>query len=238
MKMSGAWVTGVAISVVLLAGAVLIMWSNQARVWSAPRPLASSVSPEVNRSATGSAGVAGAGFLKSGEFDTGLAAVRALAIGPDGLVAATGEGMLVVVETNGTLVKAWAVPKDTRCLAYTQQGIWAGIGDHVVRWAVGGELLEQSPAFASNAVVTSLAVIDDRLVVSDAGARLMYACDATGHVEGVTGSRFPTNGVEPETEALGLGTDPARVAVDAAGHVLVAVPPSGKVIVYERIGRR
>ena len=143
----------------------------------------------------------------------------------------------VVVETNSTLLKAWAIPGDARCLVYTERGIWAGVGDHVVRWAFDGELLEQSPALASNAIVTSITVAEDRLLVADA-ARAVYVCDSSGHVERVTGLRYPTNGMEAIAESLGPGVGLAGVAVDAAGRVLVAVPQSGKVKMYERIDRR
>jgi len=327
VKQSGSRVAGFAVSAVLLAGTALIVWKNRERLWPQPIPLAPSYLYEVDRRDTRSACVTRAGFAERGAFDTGLASIRALAVGPDGLVAATGESMLVVLETNGTPLKAWAVPAETRGLVWTERGIWAAVGDHVAQWTVDGRLLQQTEAFASNAVVTSLAVTSDRLYVADAAARLVYVCDPTGGVQRAIGRRNGTNGaagflvpspyfdlvlapdgllrvVDPGrhrieaytadgdfelfwgkpstavdgfcgccnpahlavlpdgrfvtsekglrrvkvydakgvfagvilgTDVLGEGPDPVAVAVDAAGRVLVAMPESGKVRVYESI---
>ena len=237
MKESGSWVAGVIVCGVLLAGAALIVWSNRAQPGAEPS-VTDGASTSDGAPRGGCIVLARGDFVECGEFDTGLASVRALAAGPDGLVAATGEGMLVVLETNGTPLKAWAVPKETRCLAYTQRGIWAGVGDHAVRWALDGRVLEQTPVFATNAVVTSLTVTDDRLVAADAQARLVYACDATGHVERLTGQRNAVNDDALAGAVPALGSDLAGISMDAAGRVLVATPRSGKVKVYERLGRR
>ncbi len=330
MKQTGSWVAGLAVSTVLLAGTALIVWSNRGRLWPESIPLAPAFTYEVDRRDTRSACVVRAGFAERGEFDTALTSIRALAAGPDGLVAAAGEGMLVVLDTNGTPVKAWAVPSDTRCLLYVKSGIWAGVGDHLVQWAIDGRMLQQTPALASNAVVTSIAGSGDHLFVADAGTKLVYVCDSTGRVERAFGQRNPTNGVEgflipspyfdlamapdgllrvvdpgrhrieaytaagdlevawgrpalevegfcgccnpahlavlPDgrfvtsekglrrvkvydakgvfggvilgTDILGEGAEPAAVAVDAAGRVLVALPDGGKVRTYEPIERR
>jgi hypothetical protein len=186
MKSSESRVLGIAVAVVLLAGTGLIVW-NTLRVKREPDPVAAGFQYRVNSRETRSACVLQSPVRLVGEVDTTLAEIEALAAGPDGQIAAAGDGRVVVLGTNGLPSATWAVNEEVRGLAFASGGVWAGIGGHVAHWTADGRPEWQTPDYASNAVITSVAVSGERLVVADAGVRVVYLCNATGGVEKVIG---------------------------------------------------
>jgi hypothetical protein len=186
VNVTGSRILGIAVAALLLAGTGLIVW-NTLRVKAKPDPLAASFQYRVNSRETRSACVLQAPVRLAGEFDTGLSGIEALATGPDGQVAVAGDGRVVVLDASGSPSATWAVNAVVSGLAITTNGVWAGIDRHVAHWTAAGRLLWRTPDYASNAVITSVAVAGDRLFVADAGGRVVYFCNATGGVEKVVG---------------------------------------------------
>ncbi len=186
MSVTDSRVFAVVVVAVLLAGTGLIVW-NTLRIKAQPDPLAASFQYRINSRETRSACVLQSPVRLAGEFDTGLAVIDALAAGPAGQLAAACDGRVVILGTNGLPSATWAVNADVRGLVFTPDGVWAGTGGQVTHWTVDGRLLWRTPVYASNAVITSVAVAGDRLYVADAGARVVYFCNATGGVEKVVG---------------------------------------------------
>ena len=195
MSVSGSRMLGIAVATVLLAGTGLIVW-NTLRTRREPDPLGALFQYRVDRRETQSACVLPSPVRLAGEFDTGLSGIEALASGPDGQVAAAGDGRVVILGTNGLPSATWAVNAVVRGLAFASNGVWAGIGGHVVHWTATGRLEWQTSDYASNAVITSVALAGDRLVVADAGVRAVYLCNVTGGVEKVIGRYVGEHGGE------------------------------------------
>lgn len=231
MKASGTQVLGTAVAVVLVVGSGLIVW-NTLRVKSEPDPVPAAFQYRLNSRETRSACVLQSPVRLAGEYDTGLSAIEALAAGPDGTIAAAGDGRIVTLGSNGLPGATWVVNAVVRGLAFNGNGVWAAFDRRVAHWAADGRRLWRTEDYASNAVITSVAVAGDRLFVADAGARAVYVCNATGGVEKVIGR----GGAERVGEGFVIPSPYFDVAMAPDGLLRVANPGRHRIEAYTADG--
>jgi hypothetical protein len=110
----------------------------------------------------------------------GLAALRAIAVGPDDRIYAGGGRDLVALSPQGDTLRRQTLDGDISCLAVDATGrLYAGLGAAVHAFDAAGRPTATFVGIGTNAIITSLAAIGDDIFAADARSRtvLRYGPD-------------------------------------------------------------
>ncbi len=120
-------------------------------------------------------------------FSLGLLAPAGIDYYNDTLYIA-GEASLAAIVRDGTNATLHEILPHPTCIAVDEPAIYIGYKQFVAKFSHSGDLLQQWTDLGERAVITSLAVKEDRIYVADAGNRrvLIYRNDGTllGEFEG------------------------------------------------------
>jgi DNA-binding beta-propeller fold protein YncE len=114
-----------------------------------------------------------------------IAAPAGIAAGPEGTVYVCGEKELAVFQSDGTLIRRYALELPARCLAVDAVGnVYLGLVDSVSVFAPDSGEFSAWSVLDNRSIVTSIAVDSDRVFVADAGTRVVWEFDTQGMLKG------------------------------------------------------
>lgn len=116
-------------------------------------------------------------------FSLGLLAASGIFLYNDTLFIA-GESSLAVISREGTSAGLFEILPNPTAIVVGDQYIFLGYQNYVARYTHSGKLLDRWTELDERAVITSLALKDDRLYAADAGNRKVIIYDVGGQVVG------------------------------------------------------
>ena len=117
------------------------------------------------------------------EIQTGLTQSRVITIAPDGTLWIAGDRKIISLDSSGgTLLRTLECPVEPTCLGFGDNGrLYAGLTDHIAVFDTNGSKITEWDKPSDNALLTSLAVTGENIVVADAGNKIIlhYRKDGT-----------------------------------------------------------
>ena len=175
---------------------------------------------------------AGSDWMEERALAVPIPEALGIACGTDGLVAVCGDSEIVLYRHENLL---WRVQTEDqpRCLALGRDAVYVGMVGHVLVLSHSGEQEATWQTLGELARITSIAAVDGRVVVADAGQRGIFIYDLTGRLIDVQrgpnrrGAEFRVPGEHFDIAARGTTlwiADPGRKKVieqtaDASGEV-------------------
>ena len=152
-----------------------------------------------------------------------LKSLRGIAIGAEDRIHVLGDGMVKVFEAWGAFVREWPAPPGAACLAAGKGGrLYFGAPGRVEVQDDGGAPAGGFPAGGPGrpAEITAIKVLEDRVLVGDAAARLIRIHDLAGKAMGEIGARTKTGCFILPNKSLDFGVGPGGVvhAGDTGRH--------------------
>ena len=155
-------------------------------------------------------------YRETGRFHLGFTNARGLAVDARDHIYAVGDHAVRVFDADGTLRRSRDLPGAPRCIAVAVDGrVLVGIGNRVAVWHPEDDRLEQWEETGTRGRITSIAVLDDTVLVADAGNRSVS-------IHGLDGTRHAVLVPSPQSD-----TDPGLVV--PSPHLDVAFAPDGSV---------
>lgn len=168
---------------------------------------------------------AGKYYLLSREFDAPVEYPTAIAIGPDNRVYIGGEGQLAVCDMFGSAKDLIELEDTPYAIAVDNSGlVYAGLTKSVVVIDPFRGSIDTWSELDESAIITSVAVSTDEVLVADAGNRVVLRYDLFGKLLGRIDARF----VIP-SPYFDVAFDPAGDAwiADTGRHTLAGFDASG-----------
>jgi len=120
-------------------------------------------------------------YEQVGRIETGFAAVRGIAAGPDDRIYVAGDTAIHVFDRDGKMLPEIRTAGQARCLCVAKDGtLYAGMEDHVEVLAPGAAGWKAWASPAERALLTAVAVSADSVFVADVGGRIIHRFDRTG----------------------------------------------------------
>jgi len=160
---------------------------------------------------------------------TGLQAARSMAVGSDGIVYIAGDSKVRRFDAAGGVAGDFPTDGTAECLALADDGtIYAGIGGRVLIYSADGVQKAAWSDLGERAIVTSIALAGEKVIVADAGNRIVLVCTREGEVVGRIGARDD----ERNIPGLVVPSPHMDVAMGADGLLRVANPGRHCVEIY------
>ncbi|MCD4709554.1 MAG: hypothetical protein K8R52_01805 [Bacteroidales bacterium] len=96
-----------------------------------------------------------------------------------------GNSALAVISLDGSPSTLMEIPLRATCLEVDEQHIFIGFGTYVAKFNHAGELLQQWADLGDRAVITNLAIKEDKIYVADAGNRRIVIFSREGEQTGM-----------------------------------------------------
>ncbi len=166
------------------------------------------------------------GFWQQTQITLPLERASALATGPEGRIYVGGDGIVLVLNSNGATHASIKLEGTPTCLAvggddHVEPGrIYAGMGEHIEIFDADGESVGNWPVPQQGAVLTSIAVTDADVFVADAGNRCVYRYDIEGQVLGQIGH----SDANPQSPQFVVPSPYFDVAAGTSGLVHIVNP--------------
>lgn len=123
-------------------------------------------------------------------YAVAISNAHALALDGQGRILVAGDGALAVLNADGTPVDRWALSGAARCLTVSPEGrVLAGFERHVEALDATGKNTGVWSNLNDRALLTSLAVIGNRVFAADYGNRIVWVFDAEGNLLGRVGDK-------------------------------------------------
>jgi len=172
-------------------------------------------------------------YAEAGSFDMGTRAVTGVAVGPADRIYVCGEHVVSIHERDGRLVREFPVGGPARCLAVGEGGtVFVGVRDHVEVYDETGTQTAGWTDLGEEALLTSMAVARQEVLVADYGHRVVWRFDVEGRMKGCIGRRDARRGVE----GFILPSPHFDVALTVEGELWVVNPGLQRVEQYDHDG--
>jgi hypothetical protein len=136
------------------------------------------------------------GYREVARYETGLRTATALAVGPDGRIAAAGDEKILVFSAEGNPVATIPAAGTVRALAVSPAGeLFAASENRVGRCEFEAPITWLAKVPGSKARITSIAVDRRAIYVADAGARAVWRFGLDGKRLGRIGDRDPRRNI-------------------------------------------
>ncbi len=140
-------------------------------------------------------------YRQTAAIALGLKQARAVAVGPEDRIYVAGDKAIAVFEPSGTRRAQLALQGEPRALAVAGPGhaypgrIYAAMTGHVEVHDPAGKRLASWDDLGPKAILTSIALAEQDVLVADAGNRIVYRYDAAGKLAGRIGKRDPDKNI-------------------------------------------
>jgi hypothetical protein len=132
----------------------------------------------------------------------------------------SGNSSLAVISLNGKASTLHEIPAGATCLEVDGQNIYVGFGTYVARFNHDGELVQQWADLGDRAVITNLAIKEDKLYVADAGNRRIVIFNRDGEQTGM----FEGKAEIGDTHGFIVPSGNFDLAVNSYGELWVVNP--------------
>ena len=121
---------------------------------------------------------------------TGFANTHGIAVDSKGSVYVAGDKAIRIFAQSGDRLSEIKLGDMPRCLTITTEGtIYTGMKDHVEVYDAEGKQKASWESLGQNAILTSIAVSEDNVLVADAGNRIVIRYDTEGSIINKIGKR-------------------------------------------------
>jgi hypothetical protein len=128
----------------------------------------------------------------AGPIETGFSDSHNIAIDSDGSIYVAGDQAIRIFSQSGDLRDEIILAEAPRCLAVDVDGvIYIGMKDHVELYDAQGQRQASWDRLGPDAILTSIAVTKDDVLVADAGNRVVICYDKTGRLVNTIGKKDP-----------------------------------------------
>jgi hypothetical protein len=150
-----------------------------------------------------------------------------------GRLVLVGDSLLLVVGTDGTRELDFRIPPGPTCVLADNESYYVGYTNGVVKFDRTGNLLGNWGGLGDRAVVTSLAIKDDRVYVADAGNRRVVIFNTAGEMLG----EFEGKSVTEAGHGFIIPSASFDLAVNSYGELWVVNPGKHAIENYSDDGR-
>lgn len=169
------------------------------------------------------------GYIKTASFDVALETPRALVVGPGDTVLVAGDKKILTYDAAGALAHSIALGDEPQCLARSNDGeLFVGYHRSVEVLDGEGTVLRSHAVGGDDSHFTSIALLEDGIIVADAGARVVLRLAPDGTILGRIGERDPTRNIP----GFVIPSPYFDVAMGADGLLRVANPGRHEVEAY------
>ena len=119
-----------------------------------------------------------------------------IATGPKDWIYVTGDQVLMIFENDGIEVGRIHLEESAKCVTVGDDGdIYLGFTTHVEVYEEGGFRKDIWPELGRQAIITSIAVLEEDVFVADAGNSIVLRFDKSGRLLGRIGDRDEARGI-------------------------------------------
>ena len=119
----------------------------------------------------------------AGAIKTGFANTHGIAVDSKGSVYVAGDKAIRIFAQGGERLGEVKLDDIPRCLTVTENGtIYAGMKDHVEVYDAQGQRQASWESLGQDAILTSIVVSQDNVLVADAGNRIVIRYDSAGNI--------------------------------------------------------
>jgi len=111
---------------------------------------------------------------------TGLTQARSLTVDPSGTLYVTGDLAVKVIDSQGRIKGDLALAVAPRCLEIAGDQLYIGTRDRVVVVDRQGKVRANWPSLGEDALITNIALDDERVYIADAGQRIVWCYNRGG----------------------------------------------------------
>jgi hypothetical protein len=168
------------------------------------------------------------------KLNTGMKSPKGIAVGPDKSVYVVGDNTLEVFSPGQHHRKVRSLAGSPRCITVSPGGeIFLGVRDHVEALHNFSSIPQMWPSPHAGVIITSVAFFKNGLLAADAGNRIVWKYDNTGHITGSFGR------MDAKTGAPGLiiPSPHLDVAVTEKGNIAISNPGRHEIEIYSPNGR-
>lgn len=165
--------------------------------------------------------------------NTGLRKPRGIAIGSDDSLYVAGDNAIRIFDAAGKRKADIQLGAEPQCVAVADDGtIYVGMIDHVVVYEPGGVQKAAWEKLGERAILTSIAVGGDDVVVADAGNRVVLKYDRSGKLVAKIGKADPDRNIP----GIVCPSPHLDVALPGDGLLRVSNPGRHSIEAYRRDG--
>ena len=126
----------------------------------------------------------------AGPIKTGFANTHGIAVDSKGSVYVAGDKAIRIFAQSGDRLDEIKLSDTPRCLTVTKDGtIYTGMKDHIEVYDAQGKQKASWDSLGRNAILTSIAALEDNVLVADAGNRIVIRYDTEGSIINKIGKR-------------------------------------------------
>lgn len=161
--------------------------------------------------------------------------IKAVSVDEFDNIYVAGKDKIHIYDNNGKLTKDIITNVSPQCIASKDDKIFIGIGDHIEIWNSEGALTDRWKKTNDKSVLTSIAVTDSSVFVSDAGNKIVYCYNFEGELLNEIGRKDSTAGIQgfvipsPYFD-IAIGRDNELWAVSSGRHQFEAYTQDGRLI--------
>lgn len=154
---------------------------------------------------------------------TGFTAAKSIAVDAEGSIYVAGDGSVRKFSPSGALLDTINLGETPGCLTVAADGtIFVGLRDHVEIYDAQGLPWASWRSLGSDAILTSIAVLENDVFVADAGNRVVIRYDRGGNIVNRIGKK------DPERNVPGFVIPSAYFDLALSGDGLLRVVNPGK----------
>lgn len=147
----------------------------------------------------------------------------------------SGLGKVLVFNSKGEFLKEIITNIPSRCISFGNNQLFIGAENHVEIWNTDGNRIDSWEAANEKSLITSIAVGDSSVFVSDAGNKIIYHYNLAGDLLNEIGRKDSAMGIpgfvipSPYFD-VAMGRDGELWAVNSGRHQFEAYNPDGRLI--------
>lgn len=160
-------------------------------------------------------------YAETGRIELNMEYPSALALGPDGSIKVTGDGVLLTLDAAGREKSRTEIKGHPRCMAIAPDGvIYLGMRDHIVVLDPSGTTIATWGSLGERAWLTSIAANETSVFTADSGNACAYHYDRDGKLLNTIGKQD----VEKDIPGFSVPSHYFDVALDPMDSLWIVHP--------------